>query len=136
MVSGDAMTLEIRDERSQCRYSAYLDGRRIAHAAWVLVRKTVVLPHVRVDADARAAGVGSLLMRRAFEDARTDGHSVLPWCPYTRRWAQLHPGYADVARRLRVGERAFVQRAVAAAETLEEMTLNRSPGPTDPPGRA
>ena len=125
------MTLEIRDERSDCRYSAYLDGHRVGHAAWVLVRKTVVLPHVRVDAEARAAGVGSLLLRRAFDDARADGHSVLPWCPYTRRWAQLHPGYADVARHLRMGERSFVQRAVAAAEVLEEMTLNRPQRHTD-----
>lgn len=130
------MTLEIRDERGECRYSAYLGGRRVGHAAWVLVRKTVVLPHVCLDTDARAAGVGSLLLRRAFDDARAEGHTVLPWCPYTRRWAQLHPGYADVARRLRVGERSFVQRAVGAAEVLEEMTLSRPPRLTDSLSRA
>ena len=130
------MTLEIRDERGECRYSAYLGGRRVGHAAWVLVHETVVLPHVCLDAHARAAGVGSLLLRRAFEDARAEGHTVLPWCPYTRRWAQLHPGYADVARRLRVGERSFVQRAVAAAEVLEEMTLGGPPQSLDPLGRA
>lgn len=132
----DAKTLEIRDERGECRYSAYLDGRRVGHAAWVLVRKTVVLPHVRVDIDVCTAGVGSLLLRRAFDDARAEGHSVLPWCPYTRRWAQLHPGYADVARRLRMGERSFVQRAVAAAEAFEEMTLTRPPRRQGSLGRA
>lgn len=118
------MRLEIRDERDECRYSAYLDGRRVGHAAWLLIRETVVLPHVRVDAD--VVGVGSLLVRRAFDDARAEGHSVLPWCPYTRRWAQLHPGYRDVARRPRTGERTFVQRAVNATEALEEMTVSRA----------
>ena len=130
-VSGDRVTLEIRDERGECRYSAYVDGRRVGHAAWVLVRQTVVLPHVCLDAHARAAGVGSLLLRRAFDDARAEGHTVLPWCPYTRRWAQLHPGYADVARRPRAGERSFVQRVVAGAEMLEEMTLSRPRRLTD-----
>lgn len=134
-MSADAMRLEIRDERGECRYSAYLGGRRVGHAAWVLVRKTVVLPHVRVEAEARAAGVGSLLLRRAFDDARAEGHSVLPWCAYTRRWAQLHPAYADVARHLRVGERAFVQRVVAATEALEEMTLARPREPVAPLAR-
>lgn len=134
-MSADApIALEIRDERGECRYSAYLAGRRVGHAAWVLVHKTVVLPHVRVDES--VAGIASLLLRRAFDDARAEGHSVLPWCPYTRRWAQLHPDYADVARRPRAGERAFVQRAVAAAEALEEITLNQPPASIDPPDRA
>ncbi len=122
----DAMKLEIRDERDECRYSAYLDGRRVGHAAWVLIHETVVLPHVRVEPGAATTGIGSLLVRRAFDDARAEGHGVLPWCPYTRRWAQLHPGYADVARRPRAAECTFVQRAVTAAEAFEEMTANRA----------
>lgn len=118
------MRWEIRDERDECRYSAYLDGRRVGHVAWLLIRETVVLPHVRVDAD--VVGVGSMLVRRAFDDARAEGHSVLPWCPYTRRWALLHPGYRDVARRPRAAERTFIQRAVTATEALEEMTMSRA----------
>lgn len=132
----DVMRLEIRDERDECRYSAYLDGRRVGHAAWLLIRETVVLPHVRVDADADAVGIGSLLVRRAFDDARAEGHSVLPWCPYTRRWAQLHPGYRDVTRRPKAGETTFIQRAVAAAEVLEEMTANRATHAVDKRGHA
>jgi len=55
------MTSEIRDERNESRYSVYLGGRRVWHAERALVRETVVLPHMRVEADARAVGVGPLL---------------------------------------------------------------------------
>lgn len=58
-MAADATTVGIRDERGENRYGAYLDGWRVGHAARVLVRKTVVLPHVRVG----AAGIGSLLLR-------------------------------------------------------------------------
>lgn len=118
------MALEIRDERGGYRYSAYCDGRRVGHAAWVLVRQTVVLPHIDVDESWHGLGVGSQLARRAFDDARADGHSVLPYCPFMRRWAQLHPEYRDVARRPRPGEPASIHGTVAAAEALEEMGLD------------
>ena len=43
------MNIEIRDEREEGRYTAYLDGVRLGHATWVKVHDTVVLPHVEVD---------------------------------------------------------------------------------------
>lgn len=123
------MMLEICDERDEYRDSAHLDGRRVGHAAWVLVRKTVVLPHIRVEGAYHDAGIGSLLARRAFDDARAEGHSVLPWCPFMRRWAQLHPGYRDVARRPRLGEVSSIRAAVTATTLLEELTGARARRP-------
>jgi len=110
-----------------------VDGRRVGHAAWALVRETVVLPHIRVQARWRDAGIGSLLARRAFDDARAEGHSVLPWCPFMRRWAQLHPGYRDVVRPPRPAEVPSIRAAVAAAETLEELTAAAACARGDPP---
>jgi predicted GNAT family acetyltransferase len=127
--------LEIRDERDEYRYGAYLDGRRVGHAAWVLVRRTVVLPHIRVERRYHDAGVGSLLAHRAFDDARAEGNSVLPWCPFMRRWAQLHPGYRDVARRPRPGEVSSIRSAVAATALLEELTAAAARRPGSRAGR-
>lgn len=79
-------SLDIRDEREGlARYAAYLDRRLIGTASWVLVRETVLLPYIEVDADKHDLGIGSLLVRRALDDARTEGYSALALCPFVRR---------------------------------------------------
>lgn len=111
--------MEIKDERADhARYSAYVDGMRIGFASWIQVRDTVLLPHVEVDEDRRDLGVGSMLVRRAMDDARTEGHTVLPLCPFTRRWVDLHPAYLDVARRPKLGELGAVDSLVEADRTM------------------
>ena len=114
------MTIEIRDEREERgRYAAYLDGQRLGLATWVKVHDTVVLPHTEVEPEWEGRGVGSLLARRAFDDARADGLTVLPFCPFMKRWAELHPDYRDVVRTPRPGELPSIESAVHAAQTLE-----------------
>ena len=111
-------SIEIRDERAEhSRYSAYLDGLRIGFASCIEVRDTVLLPYVEVDVERRDLGIGSLLVRRVMDDARTEGRSVLPLCPFARRWADLHPGYLDVARKPKAGELGAVNSLVQADRT-------------------
>lgn len=137
-------SIEIRDERGEhSRYSAYIDGRRIGFASCIQVRDTVLLPYVEVDVERRDLGIGSLLVRRVMDDARDEGNSVLPMCPFARRWADLHPKYLDVARRPKAGELGAVNALVAADRTMralhhEDPTAPRpgaepgAPGPTAP----
>jgi predicted GNAT family acetyltransferase len=125
------MSIEIRDEREdRSRYAAYLDGRRLGYATWVKVHDTVVLPHAEVDPEWQGRGFGSLLARRAFDDARADGLTVLPFCPFMRRWADLHPDYLDVVRTPRPGEMPSINSAVHAARTLELLASSTETLPT------
>lgn len=124
------MSIEIRDEREEGRYTAYLDGRRIGYATWVKVHDTVVLPHAEVDPAWERQGIGSMLARRAFEDARADGLAVLPLCPFMRRWADLHPLFRDIVRTPRPGEMPAVNDAVHAARTLEALAKSAGPDQT------
>lgn len=124
------MNIEIRDERDEAgRYTAYLDGRRLGHATWVKVHDTVVLPHTEVDRAWEGRGIGSLLARRAFDDARVDGLTVLPFCPFMKRWADLHPDYRDVVRPPRAGELPSIDSAVHAARTLELLAESAAGAP-------
>ncbi|HET9169441.1 MAG TPA: GNAT family N-acetyltransferase [Actinospica sp.] len=111
--------LVIEDERElEHRYAAYLDGRLVGHAGAILVRETILAPHVEVEPDKHDLGIGSLLVRRVYDDARAEGHTVLALCPFARRWADLHPAYRDVARRPRAGELAAVGSLIAAERTM------------------
>jgi len=112
-------TMEIRDERAdRARYAAYLGGVRIGFASIILLNDTVLLPHVEVDEERHDLGVGSMLVRRALDDARVEGNSVIALCPFVRRWVDLHPDYVDVARRPRAGERGAVNALVEADRTM------------------
>jgi predicted GNAT family acetyltransferase len=120
MRKGDTVNrLFIADEReSDQRYAAYVEGRQVGHASAILVRQTVLLPHVEVDPAMHDLGIGSLLVRRVLDDARAEGHTVLALCPFARRWADLHPAYRDVVRRPRAGELAAVNSLLAADRTM------------------
>jgi predicted GNAT family acetyltransferase len=125
--------MDIRDERAAHRYSAYQDGRRIGHIAYVPVGDTVAVPHLHMDPAYRDLGIGSTLARRLVQDARVDGLRVLALCPFMRRWAQLHPGYRDVLRYPRPGELGMIENLVALTEFEEERELRSAPdgGTTD-----
>jgi predicted GNAT family acetyltransferase len=111
--------MEIRDEREErARYAAYVAGVRIGFVSSIVVRETVLLPHVEVDPDRRDLGIGSMLVRRALDDARAEGHSAIALCPFVRRWVDLHPDYLDVARRPKPGELGAFNSLVEADRTM------------------
>lgn len=117
-------TMEIRDEREDHnRFAAYVEGRRIGYASWILVGETVLVPHVEVDADRHDLGIGSLLVRRVFDEARSRKYTVLALCPFAHRWADLHPAYKDVVRTPKAGELSAVNALLAADQTMR--TLHR-----------
>jgi predicted GNAT family acetyltransferase len=117
-------TMEIRDEcEEHNRFAAYVEGRRIGYASWILVGETVLVPHVEVDADRHDLGIGSLLVRRVFDEARARGYTVLALCPFAQRWADLHPAYRTVVRKPKAGELVAVNSLLAADQTMR--TLHR-----------
>ena len=112
-------SMEIRDEREErMRYAVYLDGVRVGIASAVQVHDTILLPHVEVDPERRDLGLGSMLVRRVLDDAREEGNMVVPLCPFARRWVDLHPDYAVVARKPKPGELGAMNSLVEADRTM------------------
>ena len=127
------MGIEIVDEREDGHYAAYLNGRRVGLATWVKVKETVILPHAEVDPSMRGQGIGSLLARRAFDDARAEHLLVLPRCPFMKRWADLHPDYRDIVRAPKPGEMMALDRAAHAVRTMESLHDLIEPQPAPAP---
>lgn len=117
MVGGSHLV--ITDERGRGnRYCAYVGDRRVGRVSAIALLDTVLIPRIEVGRGGHDLGIGSLLVRRVLDDARSEGHSVLALCPFARRWVELHPGYRDVARRPAAGEVAAVAALVAADRTI------------------
>lgn len=53
-----------------------------------------ILVHTEVPDALSGHGLGGRLVRAALGRAVRDGLTVVPWCPFARRWLQEHPGEA------------------------------------------
>ncbi len=89
----------IRDNESEHRYEAFVDGARAGFAEYRLTRDTIVFTHTEVDDAFEGRGVGSALARGALDDVRRHGsRRVKPLCPFIKAWIEKHPDYADLVR--------------------------------------
>jgi predicted GNAT family acetyltransferase len=51
----------------------------------------LILVHTGVPEVWGGHGIGGRLVRAALALAQTDALTVVPWCPYARRWLEEHP---------------------------------------------
>ena len=51
----------------------------------------LTLVHTEVPDELEGRGIGGRLVQAAVERARTSGETVVPRCPYARKWLQDHP---------------------------------------------
>jgi predicted GNAT family acetyltransferase len=56
----------------------------------------ISLIHTEVFAGHEGEGLASQLIRSVLGRARADGLSVLPFCPFVRRYIASHPEYVDL----------------------------------------
>ena len=54
----------------------------------------LVLVHTGVPSEHEGHGIGSKLVRAAVARAAANHETVVPLCPYARRWLQTHPDEA------------------------------------------
>ncbi len=85
--------MEIRD--SERGFEAIIDGQVAGFIDVVDDGATLTLPHTVTEPAFGGRGVGSALVRRAIEQARTTGRAVRPTCSFAAAWIAKHPD--DVA---------------------------------------
>lgn len=88
------ITVTRNDESS--RYEATLDGRPAGSADFHPRGESIVFPHTVVDPEFEGRGVGSAIVRYSLDEARAQGHTVVPACSFYASWIERHPDYADL----------------------------------------
>ncbi|WP_035796188.1 GNAT family N-acetyltransferase [Kitasatospora mediocidica] len=91
------MSVTVRDNPSEQRFEAQVDGRAAGFALYIRSDELVVYPHTEVEPAFEGRGVGGALARAALDDARGRGLAVLATCPFIHGWMQRHPEYQDLA---------------------------------------
>lgn len=94
------------DDREAGRFEVLVDGQVAGYAEYRRRGPSVAFTHTVVEPGFEGRGVGSTLARGALDAVRAEGASVLPFCPFIRRWIERHPGYVDLVpenRRVQFG---------------------------------
>jgi hypothetical protein len=70
------------------------EGGTEAELMYAVEGHRILLLHTEVPEEWGGRGVGGRLVRAALERAEADALTVVPWCPFARRWLRDHPDQA------------------------------------------
>jgi predicted GNAT family acetyltransferase len=94
--TNDLPDVTVRDNATELRYEALVDGQLLGLIRYRTEPGLVVLVHTEVEPSAEGTGVGSQLVAGALDDIRRRGLHVVPYCPFVAAYIRHHPEYADL----------------------------------------
>lgn len=93
------LQFEREEGETKGRYLVRLAGA-VAEMTYSRAGETmIIIDHTEVPDAMRGRSVGQALVRRAVEDARADGRSIVPLCPFAKAQFARHPEWHDVLNR-------------------------------------
>lgn len=93
------LLIEREEHPSKGRYVAKLDGAEAEMTYSRAGESMIIIDHTEVPDAMRGRSVGQALVRRAVEDARAEGRSIVPLCPFAKAQFARHPDWLDVLQR-------------------------------------
>lgn len=86
---------DIAMDREAGRFTITVDDH-LGALYFDLSDEVMVINSVQVPKAIGGRGIAGKLTRRALDQARSDGLTVDPVCPYVKRWLERHPDYRDL----------------------------------------
>ena len=81
---------DVVDEAANSRFVIRDDGGTEAELLYRVRGDRLVLIHTNVPEEWGGHGVGGRLVRAALARARSEHLTVVPWCPFARKWLGDH----------------------------------------------
>jgi len=88
----DPAAAEVVDATEENRFVIRGDDGLEAELVYLAREGLLVLIHTGVPEEWGGRGIGGRLVRAALERARAEGLTIVPWCPFARRWLRDHDG--------------------------------------------
>jgi predicted GNAT family acetyltransferase len=102
----DTDSPKVHDDPGRSRFVFEQDGSE-GELVYRRNGNRLILLHTGVPEQLGGRGVGGRLVRAALERAAREGLTVVPWCPYARKWIEDHP---DAAADVNVDWESLPQR--------------------------
>ena len=85
---------DVRDDTTAGRF-VIAEGGVEAELVFTKRPGRLILVHTEVPEVLAGRGIGGRLVRAAIADARAEHLTIVPWCPFARRWLADHPDEAE-----------------------------------------
>ena len=85
--------IDVVDVPTESRFVVRLEGHE-AELVYHLNGDRLVLVHTEVPDEMSGHGVGGRLVSAAVARAESEHLTIVPWCPFARRWLRDHPDVA------------------------------------------
>lgn len=85
-----AIAPPVTDEQDRHRFLIRQDGAE-AELVYIARPRRLILVHTEVPKELGGRGLGAHLVEAALDRARRTGETVVPWCPFARKWLAEHP---------------------------------------------
>ena len=95
--------LPVTDNQAGSRFEIS-DGGYLAELRYHRSGERLALIHTEVPEELESRGIGGTLVTAAVDRAAREGLTIVPYCPFARRWLQRHP---DVAERVAIDWQAI-----------------------------
>lgn len=95
----DDLAIEREEGPGKGRYFVRLAGVEAEMTYSRAGERTIIIDHTHVPDALRGRSVGQVLVRRAVADARAEGRSIVPLCPFAKAQILRHPEWQDVLKR-------------------------------------
>jgi predicted GNAT family acetyltransferase len=86
----------VTDNQAGSRFEL-ADGGHLAELRYHRHGDRLVLIHTEVPEELAGRGIGGRLVAAAVARAASEGLTIVPFCPFARRWLEGHPGVAGQA---------------------------------------
>ena len=92
----EQMDITRKDETSHGAYYIAVDGAdRPAELTWRARGKARIADHTWTPPEARGKGIALALVKALVEDAKAQGFTIVPQCPYVEAQFRKHPEWAE-----------------------------------------
>jgi predicted GNAT family acetyltransferase len=98
-MADDEIRIEREENGSRGRYVYRAGGHEAEMTFSKAGTHQIIIDHTEVPEAFRGQGIGLRLVERAVSDARKDGKTIIPLCPFAAAQFRRHPEWADVLRK-------------------------------------
>jgi len=96
MTTAPSADVRVVDEPERSRFEIRVDGDVAGFTEYRRRPGLIAFIHTLIDPRFEGRGLASQLVRTALSEARSDGLSVLPFCPFVRSYIAGHTEYLDL----------------------------------------
>jgi predicted GNAT family acetyltransferase len=90
------MQPEVRENAAEHRFEIWVGDERAGLTVYEGEGPQLPFVHTQIDERFAGQGLASILIREALSTVQARGGSVLPYCPFVKRFIQKHPEFLDL----------------------------------------